>query len=159
MASSSIVPLKRPRPVKSCLRCRNKKLKCDREQPCSTCRNHGLEDCAYDERAGSLGGPFQQIDGLAPQHTIHSAASSLTDERRDSSVVDQLRELQERVQRLENSIKPINGVTTVRDSHRLPSFSVHQSIDQDPNSHGTSSTPRRTYGLNNTRSLVSLVCI
>lgn len=30
-------PRKRPRPVVSCLRCRDKKLKCDRTSPCENC--------------------------------------------------------------------------------------------------------------------------
>ncbi|KAF2198585.1 hypothetical protein GQ43DRAFT_378261 [Delitschia confertaspora ATCC 74209] len=39
---------KRPRPVVSCLRCREKKLKCDRASPCQNCvKGHCPNDCAY----------------------------------------------------------------------------------------------------------------
>ncbi|KAE8151522.1 hypothetical protein BDV25DRAFT_171383 [Aspergillus avenaceus] len=42
------LPRKRPRPVVSCLRCREKKLKCDRVSPCQNCTKAGCrEDCAY----------------------------------------------------------------------------------------------------------------
>lgn len=39
---------KRSRPTISCLECRRKKLKCDRERPCGQCRKVGRETlCAY----------------------------------------------------------------------------------------------------------------
>lgn len=38
----------RPRPVVSCLRCRDKKLKCDRSSPCENCVKAQIADtCAY----------------------------------------------------------------------------------------------------------------
>lgn len=41
-------PRKRPRPVVSCLRCRDKKLKCDRSAPCQNCSKAQISDtCAY----------------------------------------------------------------------------------------------------------------
>lgn len=48
---------KRPRPVHSCLHCRSKMLKCDRQQPCGQCSKHNrnVEECVYNEHAGSLG--------------------------------------------------------------------------------------------------------
>lgn len=40
---------KRPRPVVSCLRCREKKLKCDRLLPCQNCTKTpgGSAECTY----------------------------------------------------------------------------------------------------------------
>lgn len=40
---------KRPRPVVSCLRCREKKLKCDRLSPCQNCTKvpGGRNECTY----------------------------------------------------------------------------------------------------------------
>jgi hypothetical protein len=41
-------PRKRPRPVISCLRCRDKKLKCDRSSPCEKCVKAQIADtCTY----------------------------------------------------------------------------------------------------------------
>lgn len=41
-------PRKRPRPVVSCLRCRDKKLKCDRSSPCENCVKAQIADsCTY----------------------------------------------------------------------------------------------------------------
>lgn len=41
-------PRKRPRPVVSCLRCRDKKLKCDRSLPCENCVKAQIADtCTY----------------------------------------------------------------------------------------------------------------
>ncbi|KAJ5656853.1 hypothetical protein N7507_008803 [Penicillium longicatenatum] len=51
---------KRPRPVVSCLRCREKKLKCDRVAPCQNCVRGGFEaQCTY----------HQQPDSVGPQHS------------------------------------------------------------------------------------------
>lgn len=41
-------PRKRPRPVVSCLRCRDKKLKCDRSSPCENCvKGQVADSCTY----------------------------------------------------------------------------------------------------------------
>ena len=46
---------KRPRPVVSCLRCREKKLKCDRSMPCENCIKSGCpSDCMYNQSPASL---------------------------------------------------------------------------------------------------------
>ncbi|KAF9337301.1 hypothetical protein BG006_005513 [Podila minutissima] len=42
--------LKRLKVYSSCLRCRAKKVKCDRKEPCSRCEKHGVE-CSYRELA------------------------------------------------------------------------------------------------------------
>ncbi|RAQ42909.1 Zn2Cys6 transcription factor [Aspergillus flavus] len=47
---NSGLPRKRPRPVISCLRCREKKLKCDRVTPCENCTKAGCPaDCVYNQ--------------------------------------------------------------------------------------------------------------
>ncbi|OQE19323.1 hypothetical protein PENFLA_c019G01573 [Penicillium flavigenum] len=46
---------KRPRPVVSCLRCREKKLKCDRTMPCENCIKAACpSDCMYNQSQASL---------------------------------------------------------------------------------------------------------
>ncbi|KAA8647881.1 hypothetical protein EYZ11_007517 [Aspergillus tanneri] len=48
---------KRPRPVVSCLRCRKKKLRCDRVVPCENCSKSGCAtDCAFYQSPESLEG-------------------------------------------------------------------------------------------------------
>ncbi|KAK6835730.1 hypothetical protein RU639_002419 [Aspergillus parasiticus] len=48
-------PRKRPRPVISCLRCREKKLKCDRVTPCENCTKAGCPaDCVYNQGSNSI---------------------------------------------------------------------------------------------------------
>jgi len=43
----------RPRPIVSCLACRSRKLKCDREQPCQQCMRAGrASTCSYATGAG-----------------------------------------------------------------------------------------------------------
>lgn len=47
-------PRKRPRPVVSCLRCRDKKLKCDRTAPCQNCvKASRANTCVYN-RSGKM---------------------------------------------------------------------------------------------------------
>lgn len=46
---------KRARPVVSCLRCREKKLKCDRVDPCENCIKAGHRaDCMYNQHPTEL---------------------------------------------------------------------------------------------------------
>ena len=46
---------KRPRPVVSCLRCRDKKLKCDRTAPCENCvKASTANTCTYNRNGLSL---------------------------------------------------------------------------------------------------------
>lgn len=46
---------KRPRPVVSCLRCREKKLKCDRVAPCQNCVKGGYEaECTYHQQPDAV---------------------------------------------------------------------------------------------------------
>ena len=49
---------KRPRPIVSCIRCREKKLKCDRVMPCQNCVKSGCrEDCTYNQQPGAESQP------------------------------------------------------------------------------------------------------
>lgn len=44
----------RPRPIVSCLSCRSRKLKCDREQPCQQCMRAGrASTCSYASGTGT----------------------------------------------------------------------------------------------------------
>ncbi|KAL2808285.1 hypothetical protein BJX63DRAFT_39821 [Aspergillus granulosus] len=68
-ADAEVQPRKRPRPIISCLRCREKKLKCDRVAPCENCRKAGCSsDCAFQHapegpKRPRLGdGPDQSLD-------------------------------------------------------------------------------------------------
>ncbi|KAF9425752.1 hypothetical protein BGZ94_007254 [Podila epigama] len=49
-ATASRFGLKRLKVYSSCLRCRAKKVKCDRKEPCSRCEKHSVE-CSYRELA------------------------------------------------------------------------------------------------------------
>lgn len=49
-SQTRIVPpsRRRDKPIVSCILCRRRKLKCDRQQPCKTCINRGLAlSCTY----------------------------------------------------------------------------------------------------------------
>ena len=47
---------KRNRAVVSCMQCRSRKSKCDREQPCATCKGHGTA-CTYSKQNSAKGLP------------------------------------------------------------------------------------------------------
>ena len=88
----SNVPQKRPRPIKSCLQCRKKKLKCSRELPCDQCTKIGNhEKCAYSEYAqDSTRRPNQLRDSSIPATDGNSRkqrriAASDHDQQRASS--------------------------------------------------------------------------
>ncbi|KAK4179460.1 fungal-specific transcription factor domain-containing protein [Triangularia setosa] len=64
--------VKRPRPVKSCVECRKRKLKCDRVAPCSQCQK-SRRPCRYTDQengAGSDGSDGESADRPVkrPQH-------------------------------------------------------------------------------------------
>ena len=69
-SNSHVTPVKRPRPVLSCLECRRKKLKCDRLFPCNQCQKSHLS-CAYnsdqdtERRHSSVNG--SRDESLRPQ--------------------------------------------------------------------------------------------
>lgn len=49
--------IKRNRQVVSCVPCRNRKLKCDRQQPCASCvRRHDEDACRFNAGSGEQGG-------------------------------------------------------------------------------------------------------
>ncbi|KAG0368232.1 hypothetical protein BGZ54_002410 [Gamsiella multidivaricata] len=86
--------LKRLKVYSSCLRCRAKKVKCDRKEPCSRCEKHSVE-CSYRELASvqldirqfqrHLNNPKIRKDGAG---FITSTATPLLDSNNDSAVVD-----------------------------------------------------------------------
>jgi hypothetical protein len=78
-------PRKRPRPVVSCLRCRNKKLKCDRATPCQNCIKASIADtCTYDPDGHIL------AKEVAPVAATTATASSLEDLQRRMAAVEEL---------------------------------------------------------------------
>lgn len=158
MASLSIVPQKRPRPVKSCLRCRNKKLKCDREQPCSKCRIHPEEDCVYDERVGSLGDPFHHVERPSYHPTPPSVVSSQRGEiRRSPSSPEQVSKLQARVRRLESLINQTNPQARAHVSNNVANAAAQQNPDDISTPSAAEPELQTFHGLHNTRSLLALV--
>ena len=67
---------KRARPVVSCLRCREKKLKCDRVDPCENCVKAGSVDCAYNQHPGPVPRAKRiQLTTDIPQHSDQNANS------------------------------------------------------------------------------------
>ncbi|KAF7553460.1 hypothetical protein G7Z17_g3614 [Cylindrodendrum hubeiense] len=72
---------------RGCQRCKQRRVKCDENRPCSACTRHGLE-CSYVEQSPSnAGGSARSVSltpsdstasvAMLPQDTIHSATSPL----------------------------------------------------------------------------------
>lgn len=75
---------RRPRPIVSCLRCRHKKLKCDRRSPCENCvKAFTDQTCTY-----SRDGHVPTAD--ATPSSVTSTASSIEDLQRRMVAVEQL---------------------------------------------------------------------
>lgn len=71
------VPQKRPRPVLSCLECRRKKLRCDRQSPCARCLNGGRSaQCSYNESAFSAASSEQSHDATDCTYGTRSAKAA-----------------------------------------------------------------------------------
>lgn len=91
-------PRKRPRPVVSCLRCREKKLKCDRAAPCQNCSKAGCRaECAYNQH------PPQSSESLPKSKRAHLSADGDGVDQRTSSRLGTgiVEDLQQRVVKLE----------------------------------------------------------
>ena len=84
-------PLLRKYP-KACIVCRNRKVKCDRQLPCSTCRRWGIQDCVYPS-------PIR----VSPRPRRNEAARN-DHERPDRLLLDRLRKLEIMVQKLGGNI-------------------------------------------------------
>lgn len=168
----SIVPKKRPRPVKSCLTCRSKKLKCDREQPCSQCvKNKHPERCVFDERAGGLADPPERAIVRNKRPNIHTSTGVNGDlSSRPSTIADgaspadengqpfsdnAIGDLRSRIRRLESL------VPSVADSNQPKKLGLEDclTLSNQHNSAGNLGAESRKeyYGLGNTRSLITLV--
>lgn len=108
---------KRPRPVVSCLRCREKKLKCDRTMPCENCTKSGCpSDCMYNHSPASL-------DAL-PRAKRVQLGSEAVDQHPDPRVepgrnagVGIIEDFQLRLAKLEEllSVKPPTNLDLLRD--------------------------------------------
>jgi hypothetical protein len=146
-STQSMNSAKRPRPIKSCLSCRERKLKCDREQPCGTCLgSNRSEQCSYDDH-------YHQLRSL---ERVHSTSAS----NRDNILVDvqsragsnnvNILDLESRLQRLEDLLRGQEHRPCQTSLSSQPRIFV-QGIDVDPG------PIRKYFGLSNTRSLIQLV--
>lgn len=89
---------KRPRPVVSCLRCREKKLKCDRAAPCQNCSKAGCRaECAYNQH------PPQSSESLLKSKRAHLSTDGDGPDQKTSSRLGTgiIEDLQQRVVKLE----------------------------------------------------------
>lgn len=82
--------IKRNRQVVSCVPCRNRKLKCDRQQPCASCvRRHDEDACRFFGGPGSAGGggstghasPVQRREVQARLQMLESLVSGLVNQQ------------------------------------------------------------------------------
>lgn len=80
---------KRPRPVVSCLRCRDKKLKCDRTAPCENCvKASTANTCTYNRNGVS---PAKVEQGHStPSASSYAAIGSLEDLQARMAKVEEL---------------------------------------------------------------------
>lgn len=105
----------RPRPVLSCLRCRRRKVKCNREFPCKQCISAGhAEQCSYTflPKLGESTG-LQVLNGTTPKQALRATPVTSLEglnqeppaiyriEPEKVSHVQSLESIQERLQKLE----------------------------------------------------------
>ncbi len=110
---------KRPRPILSCLQCKRKKLKCDRQNPCIQCLKNGRStQCSYSDFSSSApsgrtpdvtesGRPTKIArPTLGDEHRGHVALPSPISTQPSAAVVKVgvIEDLQDRVQKLEQRL-------------------------------------------------------
>ncbi|KAJ0422013.1 hypothetical protein BJY00DRAFT_322844 [Aspergillus carlsbadensis] len=134
-------PRKRPRPIISCSRCREKKLKCDRLSPCENCKKADCpSDCSYQHDSQVSKRPrLRDGDGtgcaLDGRLTLESA----------SGRVGIIEGLQQRVKRLEDllAVNPHNppSVDAPSPNETSSAPSSNPTPSNVPSSNGTSDAP------------------
>jgi Fungal Zn(2)-Cys(6) binuclear cluster domain len=93
---------KRPRPVVSCLRCRDKKLKCDRLLPCESCTKAGCtSQCKYTDHQSNKSARTSPAL-LTPQSPV--AVNKKHDGNHPSSGLGLIEDLRLRVSKLEEML-------------------------------------------------------
>ena len=114
-------PRKRPRPVISCLRCREKKLKCDRLSPCENCSKARCPaDCIYHQVVS---------DSLAQAKRIHLLGETIEQPHDGTGkgigagmgVVENLEQRVTRLEELLAVISPAPNLTQIKEAQPAPS--------------------------------------
>ncbi|KAE8366615.1 hypothetical protein BDV27DRAFT_125068 [Aspergillus caelatus] len=94
-------PRKRPRPVISCLRCREKKLKCDRVTPCENCAKAGCPaGCVYNQGSNSV----SKAKRVRLSSTTFDQQGAPRGESGGGAGIGIIEDLQQRVLRLEERL-------------------------------------------------------
>jgi len=106
-------PRHRPRPVLSCLRCRSRKIKCDRLVPCNQCTSTGHDrECSYNDRpklkdsSRTVNGSISRQGSIAAsiidvENSNHQPAIAPPTTLLGTATLKTLISLQERLQKLE----------------------------------------------------------
>ncbi|KAI2611261.1 fungal-specific transcription factor domain-containing protein [Hypoxylon fragiforme] len=102
VASSRSV--KRPRPVKSCLECRKRKLRCDRASPCSQC--HKTQRACRYAAEGDAASLSDGSDAETPERTTkrNRAGTSQESRQRNSDYAAVIEDHARRLERLEGHL-------------------------------------------------------
>ncbi|KAJ5820485.1 hypothetical protein N7474_006076 [Penicillium riverlandense] len=119
---------KRPRPVVSCLRCREKKLKCDRVAPCQNCIKAGCPaGCFYDP-----GAPFHSLSQA--KRTRHDddihRERDLQPGSRHGAAIGIIEDLQQRVIRLEEQLSIVTQPACLPGANSRSAFEHGRSSQQ-----------------------------
>ncbi|KAH6656366.1 hypothetical protein BKA67DRAFT_551731 [Truncatella angustata] len=155
--------VKRPRPVKSCIECRSRKLKCDRLLPCSQCQKSS-RGCRY-ATDGDANNLSEGSDADTPERpskktnltTTHDGATKFRDQT-VSAAPSLLEEYGVRLDRLEkvvlSSMNARSPVTAKDYSHRAPPLASTSVTIRGLTVKGGLRT--RFFGQNSTRVLLNL---
>ncbi|CAI7672477.1 unnamed protein product [Penicillium viridicatum] len=75
MESQGSQPRRRRRPARSCIECRRRKIRCDRNDPCTRCVSVHTR-CTYKLYGDQPGSPLQSLEGTSRHSTLGTLAPS-----------------------------------------------------------------------------------
>lgn len=75
MESQGSQPRRRRRPARSCIECRRRKIRCDRNDPCTRCVSVHTR-CTYKLYGDQRGSPLQSLEGTSRHSTLGTLAPS-----------------------------------------------------------------------------------
>ncbi|KAM0327504.1 hypothetical protein ACHAQA_005792 [Verticillium albo-atrum] len=132
--SSGSTPLK----LRSCVVCRSRKVRCDKQSPCSNCRRANIPcTVASDDRPPRWARRLERLTAKPPSKDTGLAADPAT-----GQVMDRLRSLEKMVKELGDQLEQANGATRGSSANSPSGPMSHGSFDeQDHRMHASSASP------------------
>lgn len=120
---------KRQRMTLSCLSCRERKIGCDRNKPCSNCSKQGtVDDCTYDRPLDGNAIESQSTTQVEPSNILQNSQEPLATDREAFDTANRISKLERVVEALSSKVGDCNATSSSVDSAHDASPKPIQSV-------------------------------